>query len=162
MNGRCAVCQNPARQQIDSSIMAGLSFNEIGRTFSVSRFSVQRHKRNCLNAAREPESLQGQLNLWLKRANELFLTSGASADARGQAQALTAAFRGLEFALKHQEIESQKARDLPSATAEWTNEEADKFRAYLDSIIMDASRTPYASEAAKTLGRQIELEGTPQ
>ncbi len=139
----CSICTHPDRAQIDGLIAAGIKLKDIAtQVAGVSAFALSRHRRNCLavqSAVAAEGDNESQLALWVQRANDLYIASGAALDLRGQSAAISAAFRAMEFRFKHQErLQEQAARDLPHDPALWTSEEAGKFLAWLDSIVAEA------------------------
>ncbi len=47
----CSICNHSDRLQIEASLIAGMPLRDIARQFSVSKDSVARHKRNCMQPA---------------------------------------------------------------------------------------------------------------
>jgi hypothetical protein len=169
MKGRqCSVCKHENLAQINAYLQAGCNLKEITTQIpGLSQYSLSRHKRNCLEAAPSTTSgsadpLEGQIGLWLQRSEELYLAGGANLDLRSQGQAISSAFRALEFSRKHQDRVEEKiaaSRALPTdGSSSLSSEEAARMREYLDSIISEAARTPYASTGARLMGMEIELE----
>jgi hypothetical protein len=157
----CTICASPDRAAIDGQLLAGVKQKAVAEQFpALSRFALSRHWRRCLAAqpvVTAEVNDNSQLALWVQRASDLYVASGAALDLRGQSAAISAAFRAMEFRFKHQErMEEQVARDLPSDPGAWTGQEREKMRSYLDEIIHDAARTPFASPEAILLAEKPE------
>ena len=141
----CSICASPDRGQIDALMASGIRLKEIAAQIpGISPFALSRHKRNCLTPAPAPPTgnsvdAESQLALWIQRADDLYNASGAALDLRGQSAAIAAAFRAMEFQLKHQErLHEQAVRDLPRDSRLWTEDEAAKFLDWMDSIVRAA------------------------
>jgi hypothetical protein len=159
----CSICTGENVSQVNALIASGIKLKEIATHIpGLSVYALSRHKRNCRtpgSAAPIAESVdaEAQLKLWVQRADDLYNASGAALDLRGQSAAISAAFRAMEFRFKHQErMEEQVARDLPSDPEAWTGQEREKMRSYLDEIIHDVARTPFASPEAILLAEKPE------
>lgn len=149
----CTICAHSDRVRIDSGLQAGLKISEVAAQFSVSKDALRRHRIKCLAGSLKPkdDSLESQIRVWLARANDLFAVSGADRDLRGQATAITQALRALEFLALHQNELNEEKRQLPHDPQLWTEDEAEKFRAYLDWCVAKAARASYASDEVKRL-----------
>jgi hypothetical protein len=159
---RCKACSHESAGAINAAIESGVKLAAVAKQFGISKYVASRHSRICMGALAKPESLETQLETWMRRANDLFLTSGAALDARGQSQALIAGLRALEFSLKHRELEAAKVRDLPMDAREFTPEEGQRFWKFLDAQFQDALSQPYATgiramEIEHALARNPEL-----
>ena len=85
----CVVCRSPERLEIDGALSSGLSMNECARRFGLTRVSIQRHSRRCLElkydvteskmATLKRRRLSGQLETALDFAKR----AQAAADAKG-------------------------------------------------------------------------------
>jgi hypothetical protein len=136
----CTICTGENTAQVNSLIASGIKLKDIAAQTGASPYALSRHKRNCLTPTATTPTGDGALALWLQRADDLYNASGAALDLRGQAQAITTAFRALEIKRKHEEkTQEQEARELPTDTRLWTDDEGDKFRAWLDALICNAN-----------------------
>jgi hypothetical protein len=84
--------------------------------------------------------------VWQTRAHELWLTAAANGDVRGQASALTAAFRALSQRAK-ENAETEDVKPLPLDTNTWTPRDRARLVDWLDAIVertaaLKASATP--------------------
>jgi hypothetical protein len=113
---KCSICTHPNLAEIDSLLDAGTNQKDAAAQFGVSRFALSRHVRHSAPAPMpEPgtsEPLETQAARWMERADAIYQASTANGDVRGQVQALTGAFRGLE--LQHR-AELKVAESTPPA-----------------------------------------------
>jgi hypothetical protein len=135
---------------VNALLASGIKLKDIAaQILGLSPYALSRHKRNCLAVA-QPANGDGesQLDLWIQRADDLYLASGAALDLRGQSAAITAAFRAMDFKWKHDErLQEQNERDNPAH--EWnTNNRDEAFIRDLHSI----DRLINESEALSKLG----------
>lgn len=114
---KCGICNSEHCAAIDSQLDSGVFQRDIALLHGVSRHAISRHVRHSKTATTaapengDGESLEAQAEKWLRRADDIYATSTANQDARGQVQALTAAFRGLELQHKSEKA----AEDAPPA-----------------------------------------------
>jgi hypothetical protein len=162
---KCSICSGENVGQINALLASGIKLKDIAAQVpGLSPYALSRHKRNCLQVVPPAtngtgDALEAQIDIWLRRSEELYLAGGASLDLRAQAQSISNAFRALEFARKNQErIEEKAVRDLPPSANNWTEEESGKMIAFLDSIIREFGRTPDASPRLRLMGMESELE----
>lgn len=136
MGRACACCTSPRRAEIDSAIVAGATAKAIATTVGLNATQVSRHRRICL----QPEVLteSDQVQLWLCRADEMFLQAGVNGQVREQCQALAAGLRALEFSFKRrEEIQAQDARALPEDLQKWSDAERSRMLEFLDDIVQN-------------------------
>jgi hypothetical protein len=137
---KCSICLSPNRPGIDDLLDAGTNQKTVAAQFGVSRYALSRHVRHSKPApANAPdsgngESLEVQAEKWLSRADDIYATSTANGDVRGQVQSLTAAFRGLEL--------QAKAESRAAESVSVTGSDAPVTIEYMDSIIRKALDTP--------------------
>ena len=151
---KCSICTGENVAQINAMLESGLKLKDVAlQVPGLSLYALSRHKRNCLEVAPaitngSADPLEQQIGVWLQRSEELWLAGGASLDLRSQGQAISSAFRALEFARKNQERMEEKAtaaRDLPTDISKWTPEEAHKHLEFMDWMIAEAAHTSYAT-----------------
>jgi hypothetical protein len=159
------------RPAIDALLTTGAKLKGVAAQFpEVSIHALTRHRRKCLGLSAtgvlapidDPESLQSKISLWLQRADDLYVNSGANMDLRGQRDAIAAAFRALEFRFKHEERLAEREREVLGNLNQWTEEECTRLRSYLDKAISDASKTNYATPDVRWLNVKIVLEKRPE
>jgi hypothetical protein len=130
---RCSICNSPKKNAIDDLLDGGAFQRDIAAQFGVSRFALSRHVKHSkpATAAAVPESgdgesLEAQAARWLSRADDIYDRSIVDGDVRGQVQALTGAFRGLE--LQHRaELKAAEAAPPTGDAAPVTIEEIDRI-----------------------------------
>jgi hypothetical protein len=115
---RCTICNSPNLAAISDLADANVSLKEIAAQFHCSYPALVRHCARHRNPAPAPatengETLEVQAARWLSRADDVYASSTANQDTRGQVQALTAAFRGLE--LQHKSEKAAEAAPVPGA-----------------------------------------------
>jgi hypothetical protein len=98
----CQACISPHLGVINSMIAAGTKLTEIAATTGLSKYSLSRHKRHSAQSPAIPAEIsqdprEQEINLWLSRANELYLCAGLQGDVRSQAAALGQGLKALEF-----------------------------------------------------------------
>jgi hypothetical protein len=167
----CTICTGENVSQVNALLASGIKQKDIAAQFpGMSAFAISRHKRNCLEVAPPPtnssaDPLEQQIGLWLQRSEELYLAGGANLDLRSQGQAISSAFRALEFSRKNQDRTDEKIaanRALPTDGSALTPEEAAKMRDYLDSIIEAASKTSYACPEVRMMGLELAMAKNPE
>jgi hypothetical protein len=153
---------HPNKSQIDALLAAGVSLKEIVQQVPDLNLSALRRYRKSLQALAPPDdpSLEGQLALWTGRADALYIASAATLDLRGQAAAVGAGFRALEFALRNQKtVQEQAAKDLPlPLDGEFSPEDSARFVAFCDSVIENTVRREGLGPGARWLGMQTAIE----
>jgi|ERR1700722_9714775 len=151
-----------SRAQIDALLAAGVSLKDIVQQVPDLNLSALRRYRKKLALLPPPddESLESQLAKWTGRANDLYIASAATLDLRGQAAAVGAGFRALEFALRNQKtVQEQAARDLPLLLdGEFSSEDSARFVAFCDSVIENTARREGLGAGARWLGMQPTIE----
>ena len=164
---KCSICSDQNHGQIYALIASGVKLKAVLEQIpGLSPFALSRHKRNCLGPSPAingaGDSLESQLAMWQQKALDLYVASGAALDLRGQASAIAAGIRGLQFQVKNREkLAEQTTRDLPSNGSDFSESDALKFRSYCDVMIATASSTDYASSFARAAGLQLLVEQNP-
>ena len=108
---KCKICCDPAiTGQVNALLESGVKLKTIAEQvpgFSV--YQLSRHKRNCLAPKLAPESdaASTEIEKWMQRADDLYLTAGANGDVRSQVAALSAAVRSIACPRK---AETKRAR----------------------------------------------------
>lgn len=118
---KCRLCCDPAiAGQVNALLESRVRLKTIAEQvpgFSV--YQLSRHKRNCLapTIAPEPDEASTEIEKWMQRADDLYLTAGANGDVRSQVAALSAAVRsiGAREKQKQNEREAEPAEDDPNA-----------------------------------------------
>jgi hypothetical protein len=110
----CQVCIHAQRSAVDAALLDGQQLKPLAAEYGISVSSLSRHKTRHLFAATpaancDLDSLESQAALWLSRADDIYSQSAISGDVRGQAQALTGAFRGLELKARQFERDAERA-----------------------------------------------------
>ncbi len=129
---KCSICQSPNLAMINDLLDSGAYQRDIAQRLGISRFSLSRHVKHS-KAVAVPEngdgggdSLEAQAARWLQRADDIYDRSIVDGDVRGQVQALTGAFRGLE--LQHRaELKAAEAAPAPGDSAPITIELLDEI-----------------------------------
>jgi hypothetical protein len=93
---QCIACAHPDAGAINSCIEGGLALKEIAEQFSVSKYALSRHRNRCLATAPTGDDPGDQIEMWLRRCDDLYIQSGVNGDTRGQIAALSAAVRSLQ------------------------------------------------------------------
>jgi hypothetical protein len=146
----CSICSSENVSQVNALLASGIRLKDIAAQIpGLSPYALSRHKRRCLAVAQSANSDgKSQLALWIQRADDLYLASGAALDLRGQSAAITAAFRAMEFKWKHDErLQEQNERDNPAH--EWNTNERDE--AYVRDL-HSVDRLLSESEALTKIG----------
>jgi hypothetical protein len=144
MSPRCA--------EINAQIVAGAQNKAIAERAGLSPSVISRHRRICL----QPEVLSEaeQVELWLSRADQMFLQAGINGQVREQCQALAAGLRALEFSFKRrEEMQTEEARALPHDVQRWTDAERSKMMEFLDHIVT-STKLPTVEEYAARFGHE--------
>jgi hypothetical protein len=152
---------HPSKMQIDALLAAGVALKDILAQVPDLTLSALRRYRKNQNLLPPPDpSLEGQLGLWTKRADDLYTASAATLDLRGQASAVAAGFRALEFALRNQKtVQEQAAKDLPlPLDGEFSPEDSARFIAFCDSVIESTTKREGIGPGARWLGMQPSIE----
>jgi len=85
--------------------------------------------------------------------------AGLAGDAKTLLTALSVGLRlEMEVRKRLEAKQEQLGRDLPHDIDRWTDAEAEKMRAYMDQVVLDAGRTSYASPQARLMAVEVELE----
>ena len=104
------------------------------------------------------DSLEQQLAVWTERADQMWLSSSALLDSKGQLASISAAIRGLQFSIKNRDRMQEVERELPSDSRQWTEKEGAAFRAWADDVVGSCREMPHAPTEARRLGLELELE----
>ncbi len=140
---KCSICARPDALAISSALEAGVKQLSVAAQFHVSKFALSRHKNRCLTplAATAGESTGDQLEMWLRRADELYLVAGVNGDVRSQVAALSAAVRSLQSEQKREEKRQEVQREIPINGCEMTEREGELIRNWLDRLMRNYRET---------------------
>ena len=153
----CSICFHSEAAAINAAVEAGVHQKTIAEQFSVSKFALSRHKKNCLAPAPTGSETTGdQLEKWLRRADDLYLAAGANGDVRSQVSALSAAVRSLQAAQRH-ESKRQEQSEKQNPSGQMMVDHLDEVvHKYLDSCGDDRC---FRCGAPNVGGRYV---GTPE
>jgi hypothetical protein len=162
---KCSICARTADvEAINAQLRAGLFQNDIAQQFQVSRFVVSRHARKCLTAAVAPipesnaATLEAQAAVWLARADAIYELATATQDIRGQVQAVTSAFRGLELQHRAEKTETTAA-DAPSTGEVVTIEKMDEIIRRIE--LGETAETQLIYQIVQALKSAVTYSGSP-
>ena len=134
----CRICDHPEIATINSLIESGVRqavIHEQFPRFSISQIS--RHGRNCLVKPPVDLSNDTEADVWLKRLESAHAQSVVDGNIAGQIAACGQAGRALERARK---VKAAKAdAELPSDCHRWSETQGAQFRAYIDSVVREAT-----------------------
>ena len=148
MPRHCSACQSPYIGVINDALAAGKPIVEVAKFAGISADAVGRHRKHTqtrqtyVSAVTSPDaspaSRAEQVQIWLKRAEELYFRAGSAHDLRGQVAALREGLRALELDLKRAGELASAAHVLQSQV-NITNQTL--TIADFDRIIADAEHT---------------------
>jgi hypothetical protein len=144
----CSVCLHESHAEIDKALLAGERANAVAAQYSVSSFSVGRHKRKHLFAAAAPIATDAdEISVWLARADQIYTQATVDQDSRGMVSALTAGLKALDAKQKNQERQREsEATELGNNCHEWSEKQATQFLSYIDHVLAEGERLPHAED----------------
>jgi hypothetical protein len=151
--------------EIASMLACGATAEAISTATALDVDGVERHLTTCCttNAVDDAPDTLERSDQRLKVLAEKISAAGTGAGLAGDAKTLlTALSVGLRLEMEvRKRLEAkqeQLGRDLPHDIDRWTDAEAEKMRAYMDRVVLDAGHTSYASTTAKMMAMEVELE----
>jgi len=161
----CCVCTSPYSLEIASMLACGATAEAISTATALDVDAVEDHIATCCAAPIAddiPDTLE-RSDQRLRALAEKISAAGTGAGLAGDAKTLlTALSVGLRLEMEvRKRLEAkqeQLGRDLPHDIDRWTDAEAEKMRAYMDQVVLDAGRTSYASPQARLMAVEVELE----
>jgi hypothetical protein len=144
MSRICAACAHAEAETLNQLILAGSKLKDVALTYGLSPECVSRHSRKHVQLPEPPESgLEGEIRLWLDRANELYLLAGRDGDVKSLAVAITQGLRGLETAVRHRDdVKAEAAQELNHDVHTWDESDRVRFQAYLDWVMVKRDSSP--------------------
>jgi hypothetical protein len=88
----CTICGDQLRTMIEAAYAQGESVAVIGRRTNLGEDALRRHlKKHVKPLATDAAGFEAQLDQWLQRINQLFLTASANGELRVQVEAAKSA-----------------------------------------------------------------------
>ncbi len=103
----CQVCTHPDHDAINAALVNGERLNVVAEQFSISKFSLSRHRAKHLNSPKI-ENGEDSPRKWLERAEIVWEAASHDQDVRGQCDSVRIALRALEATRKHEEQQETK------------------------------------------------------
>jgi hypothetical protein len=158
---KCSICAHAQAMEINSCLESGVRQKVIAPQFSVSKYALSRHVNRCLAPAptANGDSTGGQIEKWLRRADDLYLAAGVNGDVKSQVQALSAAVRSLQAEQRNEAKRQEKEQDK-SPTGVSPMEEMDAMDIIVEKYFDSCGDTKcFRCGAPNVAGRYV---GTPE